>query len=115
MFVEARFSPLPHIFLVLALMGATFCSLSRVTLKTPIPSGFLRRNSALCESIAARTTATPVEISQAARLKMIRERSNDEASPETAVSAPLLSLAPALVPIFGPAGTPHPSPPHLRC
>jgi hypothetical protein len=116
MLVELRFSVPHRVLLVLTLLGATLCSQSRATRKVPIPPGFLRRDFALCESIAARTTTAQAAVAPIpARLKMIRERSHDESCPETAVSAPLLSLARALVPTFGPAGTPRPTPPHLRC
>jgi hypothetical protein len=105
-----------RVLFVLALVVATVDSPNRATATASIPPESLRSSLSLCERVAGRTRATPVVVpTQSARLKMIREGSNDGDCLRTAVSAPLSPVARARVPWIGPAGTPYASPPHLRC
>ena len=99
-----------------ALLGAVFSSPAHATPTSPIPPRFLRRNYSLVETADVRTMAPlAASASVSVRLKMIREKSEDGDRPAPAISVPRLPVAFALVPALGPACTPGPSRPHLRC
>jgi hypothetical protein len=104
-------STLLRIVLSLAILGAILKSPIRVPLTAPVPPNFLRRNFSLCRNIGTRTAAVPA----AARIKMIREKSEEGDRPVMAASAPLPPIAVSLAPSIGPPHSPSPSRPHLRC
>ena len=104
-------STLLRIVLSLAILGAILKSPIRVPLTAPVPPNFLRRNFLLCRNICARKAAVPA----AARIKMIREKSEEGDRPVMAASAPLPPIAVSLAPSIGPPHSPSPSRPHLRC
>jgi hypothetical protein len=108
-------STLLRIVVSLALLGAILKSPIRVPLTAPVPPNFLRRNFSLCRNIGARTMVLRAAAPAAARIKMIREKSEEGDHPVTAASAPLPPIAVSLAPSIGPPHSPSSSRPHLRC
>jgi hypothetical protein len=109
------YSTLLRIVLSLALLGAVLKSPIRVPLTAPVPSNFLRRNFSLCASLSAGTIVPLTAAPATARIKMIREKSEEGDRPVMAASAPLPPIAVSLAPSIGPPHSPSPSRPHLRC
>lgn len=109
------FSSLLRIVLSLALLGAVLKSPVRVPLTAPVSPEFLPRSLSLGTNSCAGTMVLLAAAPATARIKMVREESEDGDRPVTAAAAPFPPIAAAPAPSIGPTHSPSPSRPHLRC